>query len=125
MAFGKPTGLCLRHAFIPNSSRRERKLKISVSRHITDSKVDAASPMKPYFSATLGAIKPFFTATLGQSTQRKKEEEYLPQSEEKKLPFSPLHLFSGERSVQMKSLYYPLFGKTPFKAFSYTTQRSF
>jgi len=27
---------------------------VIVSRHITDSRVDAASPMKPYFSATLG-----------------------------------------------------------------------
>ena len=47
-----------------------RKVKISVSRHITDSRVDAALPMKPYFSATLGAVKPFFAATLVRRTQR-------------------------------------------------------
>jgi hypothetical protein len=45
------------------------------SRHITNSRVDAASPMKPYFSATLGAVKPFFAATLGQRTQRCQERK--------------------------------------------------
>jgi hypothetical protein len=40
------------------------------------------------------------------------------------LPLFPLRLFSGDKSVQMKTLYYFLFRKEPFiKAFLYINKR--